>query len=536
MIYQQQLKEKSGVLPRVVHLSQSDRKGGAALAASRLHQGLQRAGYSSSLFVCDRVSDDPNTIAFQPAQFQELNPIPTVGGYLFTDDRSPYQSEILHQLPDADIVHLHWVAGFVDYAHFLSNLAPVAPIVWTLHDTNPFTGGCHGNVGCDRFTVACGACPQLGSTQESDRSREIWQRKDQALKKVDRDRLHIVTPSQWLADRVKESSLLREYPLTVIPNALDLEVFAPRDRAFSREILGIPPEAKVLLFAANYLEDPYKNFPALIEAIEQLPNIKNIFLLSVGRGTNKLPVSLPYLHLGYINQPRFLSLIYSAADLFVLPSKQDNFPNVCLEAIACGLPVVAFPTGGIPEMVRSNVTGLLASEATSKALSRAIATLLQAPQHLKQMRHNCREIALKEYNLEQQAQCYSALYQQHYHDAIVLGEGWHPLETYEGKTFQWVTNDAQFSIKNPTGLRTTLRLNIEPGPSLIHLPLELYLCDRRDRIATKIFIQYRTIIFLQLSISPNQNNQFRLHLENKSQELTTDPRILNFRVFSLGWS
>src|SRR3954469_5408651 len=236
----------------IVHLSTSDSGGGAARAAFRLHTGLRRLGHESRMLVAEKKSFDTTvTKVSSPkdlssrirrslrrkklrADHAEYANRPA-GQELFSDDRTEYLDQLARQLPPCDVVNLHWVAGLLDYEQFFPHLPPTLPVVWRLADMNPLTGGCHYDAGCGRFNDRCGACPQLGSRDENDLSRAIWNRKRAALDTV-KNRLHLVGTSRWIASEAKRSSLLRGVPTTVIPNGLDTDDFAPRDKRFCREL------------------------------------------------------------------------------------------------------------------------------------------------------------------------------------------------------------------------------------------------------------------------------------------------------------
>lgn len=413
----------------VLHISTCDVSGGAARAAYRLHTGLRRLGYDSSMFVASRDSDDPTVKGFAPPGdilsrcrrllrreliARSFAPYrATQSGYEpFRDDRSQYRREPLKQLPECDLINLHWVARFVDYRSFFAAVAGRIPVVWTLHDMNPFTGGCHYDNGCGRFGDRCGACPRLGSAHAKDLSRRVWRRKREAFKRIPQGGLHIVTPSRWLAAEARRSSLLGGRPVRVIPNGVDTEDFAPRDRTFARRTLGIPQEARAVLFAAQAVGNERKGFDFLRKALAGLAGPEGLFLLSLGSGEFASGLRTPHIHLGRVDHDRMLSLVYSAADLFVIPSVQDNLPNTVLESLACGMPVVGFDVGGIPDMVRPGVTGLLAPPGDVAALREAISELLKNDAKRKEMSANCRRIAAREYALEVQARRYVELYEQ----------------------------------------------------------------------------------------------------------------------------
>lgn len=415
---------------RVVHINTFDQLGGAARAAYRLHEGLQRIGQSSQMFVLRKDSPDPSVIRYELKKDilsrikrnlrqkwinREIKPYlgsaPNGLGF-FTDDRTAYGKDPWTQLPESDIIQLHWLAGFLDYSAFFAALPPGMPLVWTLHDMAPITGGCHWNQGCVKFVHECGACPQLRSRKESDWSRGIWKRKWKSLDQISSEQLHIVTPSRWLQEERKRSSLLSRFSGSVIPNGLDTSVFAPHDRRTAREALGLPLEPKIVLSLADGLNIPRKGFPTLAEALSGIAPAVNVLLLSVGPGMPPVPDTLAHIHLGEMQNDRLLSYAYCSADVFVAPSLQDNLPNTILESFACGTPVVGFDVGGIPDAVRPGVTGLLAKRGDGASLQCAILELLSSPEKRLEMSSNCRKIAVQEYSVELQAQRYMTLYQE----------------------------------------------------------------------------------------------------------------------------
>jgi glycosyltransferase involved in cell wall biosynthesis len=328
----------------------------------------------------------------------------------FSDDRTCFQKEATAQIPGSDLLHLHWIAGFLDYGTFFSWLPKEMPVVWTLHDMANFTGGCCYDMGCGKFTQECGECPQLGSKNAHDLTRQVWERKKKYYGLVDASRFHIVTPSRWIGEEAGRSSLLGGFARSVIPYGLDTEVFQPRDRRVAREVLGIPQDAKVVLFVSYEIHAQRKGFALLMEALWGIEAPEKISVLSLGAGPAPEIQGLPSVHVPSLGDDRLLSWVYSAADVFVLPSLADNLPNTMLEAMACGTPVAAFAAGGIPEAVRPGVTGLLARTGDAAELRGAMVELLGNDAKRREMSANCRRIALAEYGLSVQTGRYAELY------------------------------------------------------------------------------------------------------------------------------
>jgi glycosyltransferase involved in cell wall biosynthesis len=414
---------------RILHLNTFDTTGGAARATYHLHRGLLQLGHDSTLLVAHRRSDEPTVMAFSPPSdwtsrlrrrlrgrqisqnFSRYRNTRPAGYEKFTDDRTPYGSAVARQLPACDVINLHWIADFVDLPGFFSYVPPQIPIFWRLSDMNAFTGGCHYDHGCGKYMTGCGTCPQIGSADPDDLSRQIWQRKQAVFGRLEAGRLHIVALNRWMAENVRHNPLLGKFPVTIVPNGVDTDVFAPRDRRLSRDVLRIPQDRRVVLFAGA--EGPInirKGFALLTRALSELCAVDDLLLVSVGGGATRSRSDERYLHLGHIDNDRLLSMVYSAADLYVIPSLQDNQPNTVLEAMACGTPVVGFGVGGISEMVKPQITGLLAAAGDVAALRSAILELLRSSDKRSAMSAACRCVVMEEYTRELQVRRYADLY------------------------------------------------------------------------------------------------------------------------------
>ena len=416
---------------KIVHLSTYDVAGGAGRAAHRLHTGLRQAGIHSSMFVREARTKDDSVVTFEPTQKFwgrverrlrragiRRNLSPSVSDESaqfepFRSDRSEYGGDVMSQLPTCDVINLHWIVDFVDYPSFFRAIPKGKRVVWTLHDMNAFTGGCHYDLGCGRYLSRCGQCPQLQSEVTHDLSTMIWDRKKALFSRINPDQIHIATPSSWLADEVKRSPVLNRFPVSVIPYGVDLEDFAPRNQQSARDVFGIPQKAKVVLFVADGLPLYRKGLGTLGEALERIAHrVPNLFLICVGHNDPPPGLRVPWIHLGFVNNDRLLSNIYSAADVFVIPSLQDNLPNTVLESMACSTPVVGFEVGGIPDMVQHGKTGLLARPHDTQELENAIIELLKNPQRRSLLSANCRRVAVHRYSLARQAIRYYQLYKQ----------------------------------------------------------------------------------------------------------------------------
>lgn len=281
---------------------------------------------------------------------------------------------------DADIIHLHWTNfGFLS----IGNLAELArsgkPIVWTLHDMWALTGGCHYAGTCDHFKNQCGDCYFLRNPHPNDLSHRGWLEK--AALFADNPNITFVTCSNWLAGEAKKSSLLKSFRIEAIPNPIDTGIYTPQDKSAARTKRGINPGAKLILFGAANIADRRKGLSYLVEALNILKNeyqADGVEIVIFGKN-NHFDVSLlpfPVHQLGLISSQTQLVEIYSMADVTVSPSVEDNLPNIIMESLACGTPVAAFDTGGIPDMIDHRQNGYLAQFCSAADLARGVHHIL----------------------------------------------------------------------------------------------------------------------------------------------------------------
>jgi len=310
---------------------------------------------------------------------------------------------------EADIIHLHWVADFLDYPSFFRKNKK--PVVWTLHDMGPFQGGTH-------YEEKYLGMTETGMPKEnllSDDVREMMRRnlaiKRNALEGV--QNVNVVAPSRWLTNLSAGSELFGRFPHTTIPYGLNTKTFAPRDKNFSREIFGLPKDKICLLFVADNLNNYRKGFSYLKHALSQIEN-ENVVLCAIGQRSAELPQERLYF-LDRIEDDRMMSLAYSAADAFIIPSVEDNFPNTVLEALLCGTPVIGFAVGGIAEMVVDEQNGLLSRQVNAESLKETIQKFLSGA--IAFHRNEIREKALEKYDLSVQARAYLDLYKNVLHNS-----------------------------------------------------------------------------------------------------------------------
>ena len=307
---------------------------------------------------------------------------------------------------DAKIVHLHRVAGGMLDMNDIAALC--APVVWTLHDQWPFTGGCHYAGACERFEAQCGRCPQLASENDNDITNALWLKKSDAFGKSD---ITVVAPSHWMAGLAKRSSLFADKRVEVIPNGLDTDVFRPIGRDEARKALKIETTLPVILFGAPLVSELRKGGDLLAEVIKIIDFPCVVAMFGLGELAFEGKAGITVHHLGEIADDEMMARVYSAADVFVCPSRIDNLPNTVAEALACGLPCVAFDVGGLPDMINHKINGWLATPYKPDDLLGGITWVLQH-QFGQALRKSARAKALAEYSIPVMSARYKHLYEE----------------------------------------------------------------------------------------------------------------------------
>ena len=410
---------------RVLFLSTNDTLGGAAIAAIRLFRSVaSTSGVTAQMLVQSKSGCDPLVIKPESDISKLLSLVRLPFETLLVRRvyrRAQTANFMPSRLPDGlrsridafspDVLHVHWVGHSFLRPETLSQVS--CPIVWTLHDMWALTGGCYYDGGCGKYTTECGECPVLGSTRRIDLSTRVMRRKRSAWRDLD---LTIVSPSRWLASCAASSSLHSSRRIEVIPYGLSPEIFQPWPKSEARRMLGLPNGVNLVLFGAAGLSDPRKGFSYLQAALSKLlPSRLNLELVVFGGQLP--PASIQELgvkvhSLGRLGDELTAALAYSAADLFVAPSLEDNLPNTVLEASMCGTPVVAFRVGGIPDIVEHKVTGILVEPRSSEDLARAIQSLIEDPDTRARFATSARTKSVQEFAHDLQATRYLSLYSQ----------------------------------------------------------------------------------------------------------------------------
>lgn len=441
---------------QILHISCSDAYGGASRAAYRIFTALKSylpITYNSSLIVREKLSDNPSVVEFScdlrlRSQFLNLsNQLLThIWSKLisFIGFNQPVFNSINYvhhsachvrtgilsgeRLKNAALIHLHWIGRLIDNDTVsIEEIGDLTiPVVWTLHDQWAFCGAEHyttppqpGESASSDERYVAGYTPSSRPIHESgpDLNRLTWIRKQRSWVRP----FYIVCPSQWMADCARRSALMRDWPIKVIPYPIDLVVWKPFDKLQSRALLGLPPASPLVLFGAiGGTADPRKGADLLLESLRRLryeisgTSLELLEMVVFGQSRPASPPDLgfPIHYAGRLYDDLSLRLLYSAADVFVIPSRQDNLPNTGLEAHACGTPVVAFRTGGLVDIVDDQVTGALAEPFDPLSLAAAIRWVLEDQHRRQQLGVAARNRAERLWNPARIARLYEDVYRE----------------------------------------------------------------------------------------------------------------------------
>lgn len=307
-----------------------------------------------------------------------------------------------------DIIHIHNIHGGYFQTNLLPELSKIAPVVWTFHDMFPITGHCAHSFECEKWKSGCGNCARLDiyPAIKKDRTRFLWNYKNKIFNSAE---FTIVTPSLWLKKCVEES-FLKNKDIRLIYNGIDLENFKKTDKSEARKELGLPENKKIILFSADGgVKNPFKGGEFVFLVFEKLKNRNDILFLNIGGdgGQN----SENWQDYGYVNDPKTMAKLYSAADIYLFPTLADNCPLTAIESLACGLPVVTFETGGVPEIVENGKVGFVVEYKNGEKLVNALEKLLDNYELREKMAENAVN-ASKKFSSERMALEYLRLYEE----------------------------------------------------------------------------------------------------------------------------
>lgn len=387
---------------KVLHINTNDR-GGAATAIIRIHLGLLNKGVDSKILFLNKRKDTPQTFGFVNTHSKFKRIVQKLKGMLstsaksirenhpdiewFSDPTSPYDITEHPLYKEADIIQLNWVSGFLDEPSFFRK--NTKPVVWRMPDLYACGGGYHYEKG-------------FPFSELNNRLKRNEKLRKSALSNAD---VTFVPISNWVKEKAEASSIISKFPKQVIHNGLDFSTWKPGDKQEARKHFDIPLDKKVILIGADIAHVQRKGFNIAVEAIQKLNN-PNLITVVFGNYPEELPKG--FLKVGKIESEEKLVRLYSASDYFLMPSIEEAFGQVTIEALSCGVPVISFPNGGSLDIIKPNLNGVIAKDFTSASLSEAIQTALSQSFNSQEIIKDIRS----RFNIEDKVDAYYSLYQQ----------------------------------------------------------------------------------------------------------------------------
>ena len=413
---------------KVLIVNTSERTGGAAVAAGRLLEALNNNGVKTKMLVRDKQTE--NICVVQHPQQRRLRwtflwerfviwlRLHLRRKRLFEIDIANCGADItqLPEFQEADIIHLHWVnQGMLSLKQIRKIMDSGKRVVWTMHDIWPATAICHYTRGCIRYSTQCQYCMLLpNGGGKHDLAAITWDKKRQVLSNK---YVAFVACSEWLAGEARKSALLQGQTIVSIPNPIDTHVFRPQNKGLARRAIGLPEDGRVVLFVSQRVTDERKGVAFLVDAIRKLVGQheaykNNTSIAILGGHAEEIAnlLALPVHTLGYVNDPKRIVEVYNSADVFVLPSLEDNLPNTIMEAMACGVPCVGFDVGGIPEMIAHRETGYVARFCDAADLAAGLHWVLNEADY-SSLSEACLQKVYSNYSQQSVALKYANIYQ-----------------------------------------------------------------------------------------------------------------------------
>lgn len=406
----------------VTHLT-TELSGGAGLAALRLHRALERRHVRSRILFRKgksrgnseiRRAETARSLARVVRKCEEAFEERRMSSdSLFTSPsrmtKTAFRDVVGNDSPT--VLHLHWISRWIDYRSFFRDVPKRLPIVWSLHDMNPVTGGCHLPGTCQGFKAECRNCPQIRPLPGD---RHPARRYLQIKAEVYGGRsIHLVANSNWMLRAAEESSIGRHaQSIRLIHLGVDLEAFRPRDQEFCRSLLGVPSEKFIIAFGAADLNDANKNLKLLCNALKGSTLRDQFHLLLFGGGAPAfdLPVSATFV--GWTESESLLSIVYSAADVLAMPSRFESLGMTALEALACGTPAIVSRTGGLTDIVQDGENGYALPVDDAEAFRNTLERVASDPQVRQSLQDRARDSIAERFCWDQTADAYLSLYQE----------------------------------------------------------------------------------------------------------------------------
>lgn len=382
--------DKQKEITSVLHINTSDSGGGAAKITHDLFSIQQKKGLNARMLVASKKRNDQAIFEIKKSTSRKQHFLEFAQKKMQWQDffhESSFEILNFEIFRESDIIHLHNL--HINYFSLLAipSFSESKPIVWSLHDMHSITGHCAHSFNCEKWENGCGNCPQLDSypALSIDTTDWIWKTKQKIYEKSN---LNIVVLSDWLRKKV-EKSILSNQKITTIYNGIDTTTYKQSDKKEVRKKLGIPLDSTVVLFSADMgINNPYKG-GEFVKNIMDTNVDQDILFINIGSGKT-VEKRQNNWNIPYVTDPHEMALYYSSSDLYLYPTLADNCPLVVLEAMACGLPILTFDTGGVPELVLHMETGYVASYQSKEDLQKGFSLLIEN----KELRNSMGNIAM----------------------------------------------------------------------------------------------------------------------------------------------
>lgn len=410
-------------MTRILHISPTDIEGGACLGAYNLHKALQRAGADSRMLVLRKFTDDPTVATRSHGAFATLealrDPLDRLplkaydwnGQNWWTVGWLPFDVRQAVDRLKPDVVHFHWTGRGMVPIRAVARLRRY-PLLWTLRDMWPLTGGCHYSNDCTKFATGCGACPQLRSKSDSDISRWQWRAKQRRWRYVP---ITYIALSNWMAEQARRSPLVGDKDIVRLANGIDVERFRPTDKSAARASWRLPLDRQIILFGANFaIGDPRKGFAYFAEALRRLSAAgwnRRALAVVFGAEQGAENLGMPVRYVGHVRSNGELARLYSAADVMVAPSLYENAAKTVMESLACGTPVAAFANTGQVDLIDHKRSGYLALDRSAEDLAAGIAWCLDRQHEGDALSRGARLKATAEFDIDLIARDHLFLYE-----------------------------------------------------------------------------------------------------------------------------
>lgn len=351
---------------KIVHINWSDTEGGAAIAASRHCEAMKLVGIDAKLLTIVKGGRKPyvkkihlgiriiHAQLFSLLYEKAIKRLHAIGTFSIMKYGHPFHKDI--EIQTADVIIIHWVNHCCMSLKNIENILKLGkPTFWYMHDMFPITGGCHHSLSCEAYKFECKDCPLIRNKKQ--KSVAAKQLKHKIMHWGKYGNLNFITPSRWLGECVKNSTLSKGHNVFVIPNVINTDVFHP-EKSELKTLLGLNPSKKTVIFSAATYANVYKGAKYMHDFLEKLDPQK-YEALAIGLTNDEFikDLNVKIVSTGYLNDDLSMVVAYNCSDVLVISSVAENYPNVVLEAMACGVPCVGFPVGGIKDLIVHKETG-----------------------------------------------------------------------------------------------------------------------------------------------------------------------------------